>query len=85
MIVDYLVKPVVDPSGSATERKEVIMTVEAHVMVEEEEDSVFGLGSLIVALVSPISACVYLKCLSLIALASVALCLASFWALGMMF
>ena len=78
-------KPVVDPSGSATERKEVIVTVEAHVMVEEEEDSVFGLGSLIVALVSPISACVYLKCLSLIALASVALCLASFWALGMMF
>ena len=86
MIVDYLVKPVVDPSGSATERKEVIVTVEAHVMVEEEEDSVFfGLGSLIVALVSPISACVYLKCLSLIALASAALCLASFWALGMMF
>ena len=78
-------KPVVDPSGSATERKEVIMTVEVHVMVEEEEDSAFGLGSLIVALVSPISACVYLKCLSLIALASVALCLASFWALGMMF
>ena len=78
-------KPVVDPSGSATERKEVIVTVEAHVMVEEEEDSVFGLGSLIVALVSPILACVYLKCLSLIALASVALCLASFWALGMMF
>ena len=78
-------KSVVDPSGSATERKEEIVTVEAHVMVEEEEDSVFGLGSLIVALVSPISACVYLKCLSLIALASVALCLASFWALGMMF
>ena len=85
MTVDYLVKPVVDPSGSATERKEVIVTVEAHVMVEEEEDSAFGLGSLIVALVSPISACVYLKGLSLIALASVALCLASFWALGMMF
>ena len=78
-------KPVVDPSGSATERKEVIVTVEAHVMIEEEGDSAFGLGLLIVALVSPISACVYLKCLSLIVLASVALCLASFWALGMMF
>jgi hypothetical protein len=59
--------------------------VEAHVMAEEEEDLVFGLVSLIVALVSLISACVYLKILSRVALEWVALSLASFWALGMMF
>jgi hypothetical protein len=82
---DCLVKLVVDPSGSVTERKEVIVTEEAHVMIEEEEDSAFGLGSWIVALVGPISACVYLKGFSLIAPASVAPCLASFWALGMTF
>ena len=54
MIIDYLVRPIVDPSGSATEKKEVIVMAEVHVMEEEEEDSVFGLVSLIVALVSPI-------------------------------
>ena len=63
MIIGYLVRPIVDPSGSATEKKEVIVMAEVHVMEEEEEDSVFGLVSLIVALVGPISACVFLKSL----------------------
>ena len=63
MIIGYLVRPIVDPSGSATEKKEVIVMAEVHVMEEEEEDSVFGLVSLIVALVGPISACVCLKSL----------------------
>ena len=85
MIIDYLVRPIVDPSGSATEKKEVIVMAEVHVMEEEEEDSVFGLVSLIVALVGPRSACVYLKSLSRVAPEWVALSLASFWALGMMF
>ena len=85
MIIGYPVRPIVDLSGSAIEKKEEIVMAEVHVMEEEEEDSVFGLVSLIVALVSPISACVYLKILSRVALEWVALSLASFWALGMMF
>ena len=85
MIIGYLVRPIVDPSGSATEKKEVIVMAEVHVMEEEEEDSVFGLVSLIVALVGPISACVYLKSLFRAVPEWVALSLASFWALGMMF
>ena len=67
MIIDYLVRPIVDPSGSATEKKEVIVMAEVHMTEEEEEDLVFGLVSLIVALVGPILACVYLKSLSRVA------------------
>ena len=67
MIIDYLVRPIVDPSGSATEKKEVIVMAEVHVTEEEEEDSAFGLVSLIVALVGPILACVYLRSLSRVA------------------
>ena len=67
MIIDYLVRPIVDPSGSATEKKEVIVMAEVHMTEEEEEDLAFGLVSLIVALVGPILACVYLKCLSRVA------------------
>ena len=67
MIIDYLVRPIVDPSGSATEKKEVIVMAEVHMTEEEEEDLAFGLVSLIVALVGPILACVYLKSLSRVA------------------
>ena len=64
MIIGYPAKPTVDLSGSATEKKEEIVMAAVHVMEEEEEDSVFGLVSLAVVLVGPISACVFLKSLS---------------------
>ena len=63
MIIGYPVRPIVDLSGSVIEKKGEIVMAEVHVMKEEEEDSVFGLVSLIVALVGPISACVFLKSL----------------------
>ena len=69
MTVDYLVRLVVDLSRFETERRGVTVTGESHGIVEEEEYSVVEPELLIVALVSPRSVCVFLKCLFLAALA----------------
>ena len=78
MTADCLVKLVVDPSGSVTERKEVTAAGEFRVAVEEGEDSVCEPELLIVAQANQEWYDVSLNCLCLTALVWATLCLVSF-------
>ena len=70
--------PVVDPSGSATERREVTAAGEFRVAVEVGEYLVFEPESLIVAQANQEWYDVSLNCLCLTALVWATLCLVSF-------
>ena len=77
--------PVVDPSGSATGRKEVTAAREFRVAVEVGEYSAFESELSIVAQANQEWYDVSLNCLCLNALVWATLCLVSFWALGKKF